>query len=213
MESDRDAAAKEDLVVVIEVERGVVDSSSKVASLHMDGGNEKEENGGGSSGCGSGSGGSGDNGGGGGKVGCDTKDTKDDEKPTPPPPTASFGELFRFADGLDFALMMIGTVGAVVHGCSLPIFLRFFADLVNSFGSNSGDPDTMVKEVVKVCLSDHINTKHTSPLSTSTAQILCPWFYCCSTLSTFWSSELQSGPLPGQRYLAGCGRENARLQK
>lgn len=46
--------------------------------------------------------------------------------------------------------MAIGSVGALVHGCSLPVFLRFFADLVNSFGSNADDPDTMVREVVKV---------------------------------------------------------------
>ncbi|KAJ6303670.1 hypothetical protein OIU77_017531 [Salix suchowensis] len=60
-----------------------------------------------------------------------------------------FGELFRFADGLDYVLMGIGSMGAFVHGCSLPIFLRFFADLVNSFGSNASNMDTMMQEVLK----------------------------------------------------------------
>ncbi|XP_019455931.1 PREDICTED: ABC transporter B family member 1 [Lupinus angustifolius] len=60
-----------------------------------------------------------------------------------------FVSLFRFADGLDYILMAIGTVGAVVHGCSLPLFLRFFADLVNSFGSNANDVNKMTQEVVK----------------------------------------------------------------
>lgn len=64
--------------------------------------------------------------------------------------SVGFGELFRFADGLDYVLMTIGTVGAIVHGCSLPIFLRFFADLVNSFGSNANNLDKMTQEVVKV---------------------------------------------------------------
>ncbi|CAI9273278.1 unnamed protein product [Lactuca saligna] len=64
-------------------------------------------------------------------------------------PTVGFGELFRFADGLDYVLMGIGTVGAFVHGCSLPIFLRFFADLVNSFGSNANNIDKMSQEVLK----------------------------------------------------------------
>ncbi|XP_073222629.1 ABC transporter B family member 1-like, partial [Cicer arietinum] len=64
-------------------------------------------------------------------------------------PSVGFGELFRFADGLDYILMTIGTVGAIVHGCSLPIFLRFFADLVNSFGSNANNLDKMTHEVVK----------------------------------------------------------------
>ncbi|XLU47029.1 hypothetical protein S245_041843 [Arachis hypogaea] len=60
-----------------------------------------------------------------------------------------FGELFRFADSLDHILMGIGTIGAMVHGCSLPLFLRFFADLVNSFGSNANNVDKMTQEVVK----------------------------------------------------------------
>ncbi|CAL9160332.1 unnamed protein product [Musa hybrid cultivar] len=74
---------------------------------------------------------------------------QEDVKPAPEAPTVGFSQLFRFADGLDCLLMAIGTAGAIVHGCSLPIFLRFFANLVNSFGSNAGDPDTMVREVVK----------------------------------------------------------------
>ncbi|KFK36572.1 hypothetical protein AALP_AA4G140900 [Arabis alpina] len=64
----------------------------------------------------------------------------------------AFKELFRFADGLDYVLMGIGSVGAFVHGCSLPLFLRFFADLVNSFGSNSNNVDKMMQEVLKYAL-------------------------------------------------------------
>ncbi|OMO72407.1 hypothetical protein CCACVL1_17825 [Corchorus capsularis] len=64
-------------------------------------------------------------------------------------PAVGFGELFRFADSLDYVLMGIGSLGALVHGCSLPIFLRFFADLVNSFGSNANNMDKMMQEVLK----------------------------------------------------------------
>lgn len=71
------------------------------------------------------------------------------EKPASPPPVG-LRELFRFADGLDYVLMGIGTVGAIVHGTSLPLFLRFFADLVNSFGSNANNVDKMTQEVLKV---------------------------------------------------------------
>ncbi|KAK9723946.1 hypothetical protein RND81_05G036200 [Saponaria officinalis] len=60
-----------------------------------------------------------------------------------------FKELFRFADTLDYVLMGIGSIGAFVHGCSLPLFLRFFADLVNSFGSYANNPDKMMQEVLK----------------------------------------------------------------
>ncbi|KAJ4785049.1 ABC transporter B family member 1 [Rhynchospora pubera] len=78
-----------------------------------------------------------------------SKPPAEDEKPVPPAPAVGLLQLFRFADSLDYVLMAIGSVGALVHGCSLPVFLRFFADLVNSFGSNADDPDTMVREVVK----------------------------------------------------------------
>ncbi|XP_062191556.1 ABC transporter B family member 1-like [Phragmites australis] len=72
--------------------------------------------------------------------------SNNDKNPSPP---AALRDLFRFADGLDCILMAVGTLGALVHGCSLPVFLRFFADLVDSFGSHANDPDTMVRLVVK----------------------------------------------------------------
>ncbi|PKA65222.1 ABC transporter B family member 1 [Apostasia shenzhenica] len=72
-----------------------------------------------------------------------------DEQAQTSPAAVSFGELFLFADGLDYVLLAIGTAGAVVHGCSLPVFLRFFANLVDSFGSNANNPDAMVREVIK----------------------------------------------------------------
>nr|AFP44681.1 hypothetical protein [Eragrostis tef] len=65
---------------------------------------------------------------------------------------APLGSLFRFADGLDCVLMSVGTLGALVHGCSLPVFLRFFAELVDSFGSHADDPDTMVRLVARYAL-------------------------------------------------------------
>uniref|UniRef100_A0A0D9XAZ8 ABC transporter B family member 1 n=1 Tax=Leersia perrieri TaxID=77586 RepID=A0A0D9XAZ8_9ORYZ len=69
-------------------------------------------------------------------------------------PPVALRQLFRFADGVDCVLMGVGTVGALVHGCSLPVFLRFFADMVDSFGSHatSSDTDTMLRLVVKYAL-------------------------------------------------------------
>lgn len=71
------------------------------------------------------------------------------KKPDSDQSSTGFSELFRFADKLDYILMGIGTIGAVVHGSSMPLFLRFFADLVNSFGSNADNVDKMTQEVVK----------------------------------------------------------------
>lgn len=91
----------------------------------------------------------------------------DGEKPASLPPSAGFGELFRFADRLDYVLMGIGTVGAFVHGCSLPLFLRFFADLVNSFGSNANNIDKMTQEVLKVMIITTIILYHSQSHSYS----------------------------------------------
>ena len=55
------------------------------------------------------------------------------EKPKEGPSTVSFKKLFRFADGLHYILMGIGSLGAFVHGCALPLVLIFFVDFVNSF--------------------------------------------------------------------------------
>lgn len=78
------------------------------------------------------------------------EETPSMEKDGATPPSVAFRELFRFADRLDYVLITIGTVGAIVHGTSLPLFLRFFADLVNSFGSNAHNLDKMSQEVLKV---------------------------------------------------------------
>uniref|UniRef100_A0A7C9DCT2 Adenosinetriphosphatase n=1 Tax=Opuntia streptacantha TaxID=393608 RepID=A0A7C9DCT2_OPUST len=79
-----------------------------------------------------------------------TSKMKDEEdEPKEATQAVAFKELFRFADGLDCVLMLIGSLGAFVHGCSLPLFLRFFADLVNSFGSYANNPDKMMQEVLK----------------------------------------------------------------
>ncbi|MED6156764.1 Multidrug resistance protein 1 [Stylosanthes scabra] len=95
-------------------------------------------------------------------------------------PSVGFRELFRFADGLDYVLMSIGTVGAIVHGCSLPLFLRFFADLVNSFGSNANNLDKMTQEVVKYAF--YFLVVGAAIWASSWAEISC-WM---------WSGERQS---------------------
>lgn len=61
-----------------------------------------------------------------------------------------FLELFRFADGLDYVLMGVGTMGALGHGVSLPLFYRVLANLLNSFGGNANNVDKMSSGVAKV---------------------------------------------------------------
>ncbi|KAB1209235.1 ABC transporter B family member 2 [Morella rubra] len=43
-------------------------------------------------------------------------------------------KLFAFADSYDYILMAIGSVGACVHGASVPVFFIFFGKLINVIG-------------------------------------------------------------------------------
>lgn len=63
-----------------------------------------------------------------------------------------FYQLFAFADKFDYLLMIIGTLGAVIHGSSMPVFFLLFGEMVNGFGKNQFDLHKMTDEVSKVYL-------------------------------------------------------------
>ncbi|KAJ0968043.1 hypothetical protein J5N97_024960 [Dioscorea zingiberensis] len=65
---------------------------------------------------------------------------------------ASFFELFSFADALDLTLMAMGTVGACVHGASLPVFLVCFGKLINVIGTAYLYPASVSKQVAQYSL-------------------------------------------------------------
>ncbi|KAJ6695823.1 ATP-BINDING CASSETTE SUB-FAMILY B [Salix koriyanagi] len=46
----------------------------------------------------------------------------------------SFWKLFAFADSYDYVLMGLGSLGACVHGASVPVFFIFFGKLINIIG-------------------------------------------------------------------------------
>eukprot|EP00179_Madagascaria_erythrocladioides_P007017 CAMPEP_0198307156 /NCGR_PEP_ID=MMETSP1450-20131203/69_1 /TAXON_ID=753684 ORGANISM="Madagascaria erythrocladiodes, Strain CCMP3234" /NCGR_SAMPLE_ID=MMETSP1450 /ASSEMBLY_ACC=CAM_ASM_001115 /LENGTH=1259 /DNA_ID=CAMNT_0044009719 /DNA_START=76 /DNA_END=3852 /DNA_ORIENTATION=- len=60
-------------------------------------------------------------------------DVDPDAPPAPPP--ATLREVFQFADRVDHALMIFGTLNAVAHGVLLPLFTIIFGDIINSFGA------------------------------------------------------------------------------
>ncbi|KAJ4727918.1 ABC transporter B family protein [Melia azedarach] len=62
-----------------------------------------------------------------------------------------FRKLFAFADSLDRALMIIGSIGAIGNGLCLPLMTILFGDLVNSFGENQNTSET-VDAVSRVAL-------------------------------------------------------------
>ncbi|KAF5735037.1 P-glycoprotein [Tripterygium wilfordii] len=43
-------------------------------------------------------------------------------------------KLFTFADSYDYLLMILGSIGACVHGASVPVFFIFFGKLINIIG-------------------------------------------------------------------------------
>ncbi|KAL6960744.1 ABC transporter B member 19, partial [Sarracenia purpurea var. burkii] len=61
-----------------------------------------------------------------------------------------FYQLFSFADKFDWLLMISGSLGAVVHGSSMPVFFLLFGEMVNGFGKNQSDLKAMTHEVSKV---------------------------------------------------------------
>lgn len=61
-----------------------------------------------------------------------------------------FYQLFSFADKYDCFLMIFGSLGAFVHGSSMPVFFLLFGQMVNGFGKNQMDLHKMTQEVSKV---------------------------------------------------------------
>ena len=61
-----------------------------------------------------------------------------------------FYQLFSFADKYDWFLMISGSLGAIVHGSSMPVFFLLFGEMVNGFGKNQSDLRKMIEEVAKV---------------------------------------------------------------
>ncbi|XP_041004529.1 ABC transporter B family member 19 [Juglans microcarpa x Juglans regia] len=63
-----------------------------------------------------------------------------------------FYQLFCFADKYDWLLMVSGSLGAVIHGSSMPVFFLLFGEMVNGFGKNQADLKKMTEEVSKYAL-------------------------------------------------------------
>nr|CAB3219616.1 multidrug resistance protein 1A-like [Phallusia mammillata] len=62
-------------------------------------------------------------------------ETSDKKKKKEPDPTVPYLDLYRYADGVDYLLLVIGTISAAIHGVSMPVMFIFFGDLTTSFVS------------------------------------------------------------------------------
>ena len=61
-----------------------------------------------------------------------------------------FHKLFSFADGWDWVLMALGTLGGIVHGLAQPVGYLLLGKALDAFGKNIGDTHAMVKALDKV---------------------------------------------------------------
>ncbi|KAF8024403.1 hypothetical protein BT93_F1556 [Corymbia citriodora subsp. variegata] len=77
----------------------------------------------------------------------DSNKSKGDEKVNSVP----FYKLFSFADSTDMLLMVVGSIGAVGNGISMPLMAVLFGQLINTFGQNQADTD-VVDLVSKISL-------------------------------------------------------------
>ncbi|KAJ4750296.1 Abc transporter b family member 9 [Rhynchospora pubera] len=48
-------------------------------------------------------------------------------------------KLFKFADGIDMALMVVGSIGAMANGLALPLTSFVFGQMVDAFGDSTID--------------------------------------------------------------------------
>lgn len=62
----------------------------------------------------------------------------------------SFFGLFGAADGIDCLLMVFGSLGAFVHGASLPVFFVLFGRMIDSLGHLSKHPHRLSSRIVEV---------------------------------------------------------------
>ncbi|TXG54266.1 hypothetical protein EZV62_019522 [Acer yangbiense] len=61
-------------------------------------------------------------------------------------------KLFKFADTYDCVLMLLGSIGACLHGASVPIFFIYFGKLINIIGLAYLFPKTAAPQVAKYSL-------------------------------------------------------------
>ncbi|KAK9055399.1 hypothetical protein SSX86_026482 [Deinandra increscens subsp. villosa] len=60
----------------------------------------------------------------------------EEDEPTSPS-AVPFLALFNCAEGFDWILMVAGSLGAVVHGASLAVYLHLFGKIIHLFSFNS----------------------------------------------------------------------------
>ncbi|XP_031256408.1 ABC transporter B family member 2-like [Pistacia vera] len=82
----------------------------------------------------------------------DDKITKEKEEEEKKPNRVSLLKLFTFADFYDCVLMVLGSIGAIIHGVSVPVFFIYFGKLINIIGLAYLAPKAASHKVAKYSL-------------------------------------------------------------
>ncbi|KAK9667820.1 hypothetical protein RND81_13G012900 [Saponaria officinalis] len=61
----------------------------------------------------------------------------------------AFSKLFSYANTCDYFLMFVGSIGAIIHGVSIPVFFIFFGKMINIIGEAYLFPREASHEVAK----------------------------------------------------------------
>lgn len=64
--------------------------------------------------------------------------------------TVPLYKLFAFADSVDVALMIVGTIGAIGNGMCMPLMSVLLGEIINAFGKNQNNNDIIVHVISKV---------------------------------------------------------------
>lgn len=68
-----------------------------------------------------------------------------------------FHKLLSYADGWDWTLMGLGTLGAIVHGMAQPVGYLLLGKALDAYGSNINDTRAMVTALYKVLFSNFLS--------------------------------------------------------
>ncbi|XP_021852346.1 ABC transporter B family member 2 isoform X1 [Spinacia oleracea] len=77
---------------------------------------------------------------------------EDEEMKNKKTKSVPFFKLFTFADSYDVLLMVLGSIGAIAHGASVPVFFIFFGKLINLIGVAYLFPKETSTQVAKYSL-------------------------------------------------------------
>uniref|UniRef100_F6S2T0 Bile salt export pump n=1 Tax=Ciona intestinalis TaxID=7719 RepID=F6S2T0_CIOIN len=97
-------------------------------------------------------------------------DGKKEKKEKEDVPTVPYYKLLRFATGIDYLLMTIGTLAAVIHGAGLPVMFIFFGQLTTEFTTYGRYLQCQLQ--YNICYAMNLTTLNESEWDTTVAPTL-----------------------------------------